>query len=125
MRLEVIHGLDFSVGRNQAPNLALFDQGGAHRNSLIAAGYESRQQPDGCKNGEHRCRPAPGLRTVSIQWHAEKSARFNLSLDRHNDARKVTFGTWLVRCGERRFSLKFGAWIGVPGHRDYACDHDP
>ena len=43
MRLEVVDGLNFSVGGNQAADRAPLDDGGSHRHRVIAARDESGQ----------------------------------------------------------------------------------
>jgi len=79
--LEVVHRLNFSVGGNQAANRTLFNDGGSHLNRIIAMGDESGHHNHGPEDGKRRQPPAPrrASRTVSIQWHAEKSASFNVS----------------------------------------------
>jgi len=78
--LEVVDGLNFSVGGNQAADRALLDDGGSHRHRVIAAGNESGQHDHRRQDRKRRYPPTPRLasRTVSIQWHEEKSTSFNV-----------------------------------------------
>jgi hypothetical protein len=72
--LEIIDRLNFSVGRNQAADIALLDDGGSHRNRVVTVGNESSQHNHRRQNRERRYPPAPrpAFRTVSIQCHSEK-----------------------------------------------------
>ena len=95
MRLEVVDGFYFSVGGNHTADLALFNLGGADRHGNIAAGDEGSQDNDPGEDDKRRGPPTPqwAFRTVSIQWHAEKSASFNVSSMRRRKARKcITLG---------------------------------
>ena len=49
VRFEIVDGLDFSVGGNQAADGALLDNGGSHRHGVIAAGDESGQHDTAAK----------------------------------------------------------------------------
>ena len=91
VRLEVGDGLNFSVGRNQAADRALLDDGGSHRHRVIAVRDERNESDDSHKNYKRCHPPTPGLgsRTVSIQCHAEKSASFNVYHPRTAESRQL------------------------------------
>src|SRR5208282_690162 len=98
--LEVVDGLNFSVGGNQAADRAQLDDGGSHRHRVIAVGDESSQHNHRRQNCKRRYPPTPrpASRTVSIQWHAEKRASFNVYHPGAAGAGKRTLRTYLFRC---------------------------
>src|ERR1035441_4537706 len=98
--LEVVDGLDFSVGGNQTADRGLLDDGSSHRHRVIAAGDETNQNKHTRQNRQRRYPPTPrpASRTVSIQCHAEKRASFNVYHPGAARAGKWTLRTYLFRC---------------------------
>jgi hypothetical protein len=90
VRFKVVYGLDFPIGRDDTSDLTLMDLGRANLYRIIVADNKGSEQSDGCQDDKRRSPPPLRrvLRTVSIQWHAGKSASFNVSFMRSAKALK-------------------------------------
>ena len=92
--LKVVDRFNFSVGGNQAADRASFNDGRSHRGPVIATGDEGSQHNHCRQDRKRRHQPPPRLasRTVSIQWHVEKSASFNVYHPRAAGSREMHYG---------------------------------
>src|SRR5258708_33470753 len=74
--LEVVNRLNFSVGGNQAADLAPLNDGGSHQHRIVAAGDESGQHDERRQDHQRGYPPTPpsAARTGFIPRHAEGNA---------------------------------------------------
>jgi hypothetical protein len=88
VRLKIVDRFNFSIGGNHATDGSLLDNSSSYSDSIVPARDKGGQDDHGCDDGQSWYPPTPP-RTVSIQWHTEKKASFNVSSARYGIAGQI------------------------------------